>query len=71
MALSGLFRLGFYRLGGFGELDDLDLDTSLDDAVTVVEWGAGMAEALSDDRLHLTLTGLDDRTATTPRVRRD
>lgn len=59
-----LVHVDAYRLAGFGELDDLDLDTSLDDAVTVIEWGAGMAEALSDDRLHLTLTGLDDRTAT-------
>ena len=59
-----LVHVDAYRLGGFGELDDLDLDTSVDDAVTVIEWGAGMAEALSDDRLHLTLTGLDDRTAT-------
>jgi len=33
-----------YRLGGIAELDDLDLDTSLDDAVTVVEWGEGVAE---------------------------
>lgn len=59
-----LVHVDAYRLGGFGELDDLDLDTSLDDAVTVIEWGAGMAEGLSDNRLHLTLTGLDDRTAT-------
>lgn len=59
-----LVHVDAYRLGGFGELDDLDLDTSLDDAVTVIEWGAGMAEGLSDDRLHLTLTGVDDRTAT-------
>ncbi|MBO1759089.1 tRNA (adenosine(37)-N6)-threonylcarbamoyltransferase complex ATPase subunit type 1 TsaE [Dermacoccus nishinomiyaensis] len=59
-----LVHVDAYRLGGFGELDDLDLDTSVDDAVTVVEWGAGMAEGLSEDRLHLTLTGLDDRTVT-------
>lgn len=57
-----LVHVDAYRLGGFGELDDLDLDTSLDEAVTVVEWGAGMAEGLSEDRLHLTLTGIDDRT---------
>lgn len=25
----------------------------LDDAVTVVEWGAGLAEALADDRLEV------------------
>ncbi len=42
-----------YRLGGLAELDDLDLDTSLDEAVTVVEWGTGIAEALSDDRLEI------------------
>ena len=30
------------------ELDSLDLDTDLDDAVVVVEWGEGLAERLSD-----------------------
>ena len=35
------------------ELDDLDLDTSLDDAVTVVEWGGGVAEILAEDRLEV------------------
>ena len=59
-----LVHVDAYRLGGFGELEDLDLATSLTDAVTVIEWGAGMAEGLSDDRLHVTLTGLDDRTVT-------
>jgi tRNA threonylcarbamoyladenosine biosynthesis protein TsaE len=42
-----------YRLGGVAELDDLDLDTSLDEAVTVVEWGEGLAEGLADDRLEV------------------
>jgi tRNA threonylcarbamoyladenosine biosynthesis protein TsaE len=42
-----------YRLGGVAELDDLDLDTSADDAVTVVEWGEGLAEGLADDRLEV------------------
>jgi tRNA threonylcarbamoyladenosine biosynthesis protein TsaE len=42
-----------YRLGGLGELDDLDLDASLDDAVTVVEWGEGVAEGLSESRLEV------------------
>lgn len=44
-----------YRLGGIAELDDLDLDADLDDAVTVVEWGAGLAEGLAEDRLEITL----------------
>ena len=34
-----------------GELDSLDLDTDLDDAVVVVEWGEGLAERLSDHHL--------------------
>ena len=45
-----------YRLGGFAELDDLDLDTSLDEAVTVVEWGAGVAEGLNETRLEVAIT---------------
>ena len=42
-----------YRLGGLAELDDLDLDASLDEAVTVVEWGEGIAEDLADSRLEV------------------
>ena len=42
-----LVHVDAYRLGGIAELDDLDLDASLDDAVTVVEWGQGLAEALA------------------------
>ena len=42
-----------YRLGGLDELDDLDLDASLDEAVTVVEWGEGIAEGLADSRLEV------------------
>ncbi|MFL6051607.1 MAG: tRNA (adenosine(37)-N6)-threonylcarbamoyltransferase complex ATPase subunit type 1 TsaE [Actinoallomurus sp.] len=42
-----------YRLGGLDEVDDLDLD--LQDAVTVVEWGEGMVEELSDDRLEVAI----------------
>ena len=51
-----------YRLGGVAELDDLDLDTSLDQAVTVVEWGGGLAEGLTESRLevHIVRSGPDD-----------
>ncbi len=48
-----LVHVDAYRLGGLDELDDLDLDTSLDSAVTVVEWGAGLAEGLADSRLEI------------------
>lgn len=38
-----------------GELDSLDLDTDLDDAVIVVEWGEGIAERLSERHLDVRL----------------
>ncbi len=45
-----------YRLASPAEVDDLDLDASLDRSVTVVEWGGGMAEGLAADRLEVTIT---------------
>ena len=48
-----LVHVDAYRLGGLDELDDLDLDTSLESAVTVVEWGEGLAEGLADSRLEV------------------
>ena len=50
-----LVHVDAYRLGGLEELDDLDLDVSLADSVTVVEWGGGIAEGLAEDRLELSL----------------
>ncbi len=50
-----LVHVDAYRLGGIYELDDLDLDTSLGKAVTVVEWGAGLVEGLADSRLEVTI----------------
>lgn len=49
----GLVHVDAYRLGGVGELDDLDLDTSVEEVVTVVEWGEGVAEGLSESRLEV------------------
>ncbi len=37
------------------ELDSLDLDTDLEDAVVVVEWGEGLAERLSQRHLDVRL----------------
>ena len=51
-----LVHVDAYRLGGVAELEDLDLQTSLDAAVTVVEWGEGLAEALAADRLEARLS---------------
>ena len=44
-----------YRLGSLDEVDDLDLDASLAESVTVVEWGAGLVEGLAEDRLEVSL----------------
>lgn len=50
-----LVHVDAYRLTSLAELDDLDLDEIVDDAVTVVEWGEGLAEALADSFLVVTL----------------
>ncbi|MDT0213326.1 tRNA (adenosine(37)-N6)-threonylcarbamoyltransferase complex ATPase subunit type 1 TsaE [Rothia sp. ARF10] len=50
-----LVHVDAYRIGGFAELDDLDLDADLEQSVTIVEWGHGLAEDLSDDRLEVVL----------------
>lgn len=50
-----LVHVDAYRLGSFVEVDDLDLDASLEESVTVVEWGEGKVEGLAADRLHITI----------------
>ena len=50
-----LVHVDAYRLGSLDEIDDLDLDTSLESSVTVVEWGEDKVDDLSDDRLVVTL----------------
>ncbi len=55
-----LVHVDAYRLGGIDELDDLDLDTSLEEAVTVVEWGEGLAEGLSESRLEVDIVRNQD-----------
>lgn len=50
-----LVHVDAYRLGSLEELDALDLDESLEDSVTVVEWGEGLAEVLSEDRIEVTI----------------
>jgi tRNA threonylcarbamoyladenosine biosynthesis protein TsaE len=55
-----LVHVDAYRIGGVAELDDLDLDTSLDQAVTVVEWGEGLAEGLADSRLEVQIARAED-----------
>ena len=54
-----LVHVDAYRLGSLAELDDLDLDASFDESVTVVEWGEGKAEVLAEGRSGHYLVRLD------------
>ena len=55
-----LVHVDAYRLGSAAELDDLDLDASTEESVTLVEWGTGIAEGLADERLEIDIRrGLD------------
>ena len=48
-----LIHADAYRITDLNDLETLDLDSSLDEAVTVVEWGEGKTEAMSDERLSI------------------
>ena len=51
----GLIHVDAYRLTSLAEVDSLDLDSSMDESVTVVEWGADLVEHLAQDRLEIVL----------------
>jgi tRNA threonylcarbamoyladenosine biosynthesis protein TsaE len=55
-----LIHVDAYRLGSLAEVDDLDLDATLDESVTVVEWGGGMVEGLSDAHLEVVIRRSSD-----------
>ncbi|WP_269047352.1 tRNA (adenosine(37)-N6)-threonylcarbamoyltransferase complex ATPase subunit type 1 TsaE [Paenarthrobacter sp. Z7-10] len=50
-----LVHVDAYRLESPTEIDDIDLENTLDSAVTVVEWGAGLVEHLAESRLEIEL----------------
>lgn len=55
-----LIHVDAYRLVGesgdpVGELDSLDLDTGLDTAVVVAEWGGGLVEQIAERHLFVSL----------------
>ena len=50
-----LVHVDAYRLGSASEIDDIDLENTLDSSVTVVEWGRGRVEHLSDSRVEVEL----------------
>jgi len=55
-----LVHVDAYRLGGVAEVDDLDLDAALEESVTVVEWGGGLVEHLTDAWLEVRLDRSSD-----------
>lgn len=61
-----LVHVDAYRLGMVNnpraEVDDLDLDADIDDSVTLVEWGEGMVEQLTEAYLEVRITRFEDET---------
>ena len=62
--LIPLIHVDVYRLLEAGKaalyLDDLDLDSPRESAVTVIEWGGEESARLSDERLEITIDRSDD-----------
>ena len=58
-----LIHVDAYRVSSLEEVDALDLESSMEESVTLVEWGEGKVEALADDRLEIAIArprgGLD------------
>ena len=67
-----LIHVDAYRLLESGNaalyLDDLDLDTPRESAVTVIEWGGEESARLSDDRLEIEIDRTDDEREVTIRA---
>jgi tRNA threonylcarbamoyladenosine biosynthesis protein TsaE len=55
-----LVHVDAYRLGSMADVDDLDLDVTVADSVTVVEWGQGLVEQLADEHLEVRLERRED-----------
>ena len=59
-----LIHVDVYRLQESGNaaiyLDDLDLDSARESAVTVIEWGGAESARLSDERLEIDIDRSDD-----------
>ena len=67
-----LIHVDVYRLLESGNaaayLDDLDLDSARDSAVTVIEWGGAESARLSDERLEIDIDRTDDERVVTVRA---
>jgi tRNA threonylcarbamoyladenosine biosynthesis protein TsaE len=67
-----LIHVDAYRLLESGNaaayLDDLDLDSARESAVTVIEWGGAESARLSDERLEIDIDRTDDERVVTVRA---
>ena len=62
-SLSGgpsLIHVDAYRIDSLDEIDDLDLDSDLDHAVLVAEWGHGKVDAMVEATHIVTIDREDD-----------
>lgn len=50
-----LVHVDAYRLDSAAEVDDIDLENTMDTSVTVVEWGRNRVEHLAESRLEIDL----------------
>ena len=50
-----LIHVDAYRITSLEEVDALDLESSMEESVTLVEWGEGKVEALAESRLEIAI----------------
>jgi tRNA threonylcarbamoyladenosine biosynthesis protein TsaE len=55
-----LIHVDAYRVASLAEIDDLDLDTDLERAVLVAEWGAGKIDAIAQAHVTINIDRADD-----------
>ena len=64
MGGADLIHADAYRIKDLTDLETLDLDSTLDEAITVIEWGEGKTEQLSGSRLEITINRQQGGSAT-------
>ncbi|OKL55043.1 tRNA (adenosine(37)-N6)-threonylcarbamoyltransferase complex ATPase subunit type 1 TsaE [Bowdeniella nasicola] len=55
-----LVHVDAYRLTGLLDLETIDLDASIPETITIIEWGEGLIDELGVDYLQVTLDRSDD-----------
>jgi tRNA threonylcarbamoyladenosine biosynthesis protein TsaE len=59
-----LIHVDAYRVSSLAEIDDLDIDSDLENSVLVAEWGSGKVDALVEPTCVIDLERHDDDTRT-------